>query len=338
MSDVPSHPLVSIITPCYNGEATLGRLFDSVLAQTYPNIEMILVNDGSTDGTDDVVNRYRVRLEANLSAFTYVRQENQGLGGAINTGLQHVSGRYLCWPDADDYLEPESVALRVAVLERHPDFAVVTSDAYVRLASNLTGAARRVSEGFRYNADVWQFEHLLRSDSIFTSGSHMACMRRFDETHPGRSIYPARRGQNWQLLLPLYHRYKRYYLDVPLYNYVVYPDSMSRTDDSLEKRLERARENRNIVLETLSAMDMEDQDRLLAERIVAEVFARAVMRAGGDSADLGVVSRGYGQLAHLGQVRPRDRFRFLLARRSLLKHDHSLRRLMARGRGRRKAT
>lgn len=333
-----SQPLVSIITPCYNGEATLGRLLDSVLAQTYPNIEMILVNDGSTDGTDDIVERYRARLEADLSAFTYVRQENQGLGGAINTGLQHVGGRYLCWPDADDYLEPESVALRVDVLESNPEFAVVTSDAYVRLASNLTGVARRVSEGFRYNTDVWQFEHLLRSDSIFTSGSHMACMRRFDETHPGRSIYPARRGQNWQLLLPLYYRHKRYYLDVPLYNYVVHPSSMSRTDDSLEKRLERTLEHRHIILTTLSSMKMTDDDQLRSERAVDEVYARAVLRAGHEFADPDTASQGFKQLHDLGRVQPSDRLRLLLARHAVLNHIYSVGRLLPRGRARRKVT
>lgn len=323
-------PLVSIITPCYNGDATLGRLLDSIIAQTYPNIELILVNDGSTDGTDDVVAAYRPSLQARLTRFIYVRQTNQGLGGAIHSGLQNVHGRYLCWPDADDYLEPESVALRAAILEEHPEYAVVTSDAFVRPASDLTADLGRVSTGFSHNADVWQFEHLLRADSIFTSGTHMACMRRFDETHPGRSIYPARRGQNWQMLLPLYYRYQRYFLDVPLYNYVVSPDSMSRTDDSLGKSLERALEHRDIVLRTLSAMDMTKDDLLRSERIVDETYARRVMRAGREFEDPEAVRRGYKLLSEIHGVTPRDWARMIRAKIGTPKPANALTRSASR--------
>lgn len=59
-------------------------------------------------------------------------QENNGLGGAINAGLQFVTGEYLCWPDADDYLEPTAVEDRVKAFLEHPDCAVVTSNAYVK--------------------------------------------------------------------------------------------------------------------------------------------------------------------------------------------------------------
>ena len=98
--------MVSVVTPCYNGEATIGRLLDSVLAQTYTNIELIVVNDGSTDGTEDAIREYEPTLRHELAGFTYVQQDNAGLGGAIQAGLRRVTGDYLCWPDADDWLEP----------------------------------------------------------------------------------------------------------------------------------------------------------------------------------------------------------------------------------------
>ena len=88
--------LVSIITPCYNGAAVIGRMIESVLAQTYDNIEYILVNDGSKDDTERVVLSYQEQFEKRGYRFLYVKQENGGLGAAINAGLRVFSGDYLC--------------------------------------------------------------------------------------------------------------------------------------------------------------------------------------------------------------------------------------------------
>lgn len=301
-------PIVSVVTPCYNGEATIGRLLDSVLDQTHHSIDLVLVDDGSTDGTADVVRHYEPTLRAELSNFTFVQQSNQGLGGAINVGLRHVTGDYLCWPDADDYLEPTSVADRLAVLRAHPEYAVVTSDFWLRDERDLSTIGR-ASRGVGSHGDPWQFEHLLRGESIFAPGTHMVCMRRFDETHPGRSIYPARRGQNWQMLLPLYHRYKRFFLDVPLYNYVVSPGSMSRSDETLAQHLERVAEHDLIIERTLDSMSMSAEDRQRAELLVRERHARAVIRAGRQFRDRAALKDGYRALRESGQMAGTDRLR-----------------------------
>jgi len=299
-------PLVSILTPCYNGEATIGRLIESVLAQTYSDIEFVVVDDGSTDGTADAIMRYERDLKWGLRRFELVRQANRGLGGAIDTGLKHVTGEYLGWPDADDFLEPQSVSHRLRALQSMPDVAVVTSDAYMRPAADLGAVVGRVATSFAHNDDPWQFEHLLRAESIFTSGCHLACMRRFDETHPGRIIHPARRGQNWQMLLPLYHRYRRFYLDEPLYNYVVSPDSMSRSDDSLEKTLARADEHREIVRRTLLAMDLTAGERQRYESIMEELRQRRRLRAAREFGSVQVAGQSVRALRRAGRATPRD--------------------------------
>src|SRR5262245_20604446 len=91
-------PLVSVIIPCYNHAHYLGEAIESVLAQTVQDFEIIVVDDGSTDSTADVAARYpRVR---------YVRQNNQGLSAARNTGIKHGLGRFLVFLDADDLLLP----------------------------------------------------------------------------------------------------------------------------------------------------------------------------------------------------------------------------------------
>jgi glycosyltransferase involved in cell wall biosynthesis len=300
-------PLVSIITPCFNGEQHVSKLIESVLAQTHPNIEFILVNDGSTDGTDDIVRAYEPRLRHRLSRFVYVQQENAGLGGAIYAGLRHVTGDYVCWPDADDYLEPTSVEERVAILEARPEVGVVTSDAWIRDARDPSKVTGRVSTSFPTSHEPWQFEHLLRAGSIFAPGCHMARMSMFDETHPAREIYPARRGQNWQMLLPLYYKYERHYLDRPLYNYMVFPNSMSRGDTSPEAQIHRADEHREFKMRTLETIPMSDAERRRWERLIDELRERKVLDIAAKAGDGSLARESHRRLHELARPRGRDR-------------------------------
>lgn len=94
--------LVSIITPMYNGAKYVGQTIESVLAQTYPNWEMIIVDDGSKDNSAEIVKQYskkdnRVRL---------IQQKNAGSAAARNNALRNAKGRYICFLDSDDLLEP----------------------------------------------------------------------------------------------------------------------------------------------------------------------------------------------------------------------------------------
>lgn len=241
---------ISVIIPCYNLEKTVGRMLDSVLKQTYPNIELIVVNDGSTDNSEAVILSYEERFKNSDRAFKYVKQENSGLGAAINAGLREITGEYFCWGDADDYYEPTSFEERAAVLESRPELAVVTSNAYIRGADKLN-ETRLLAKNNAINNDPEQFLYHLNGDSIFCSGCHMVRTSMFREVYPDMQIYPARRGQNWQLLLPLYFKYKRYFLNKPLYNYIVYPNSMSKDRDCQEDKIRRFNEHEKILNEVL---------------------------------------------------------------------------------------
>ena len=110
--------LVSILTPMYNTAKYVHRLLDSVLSQDYPAIEMIVVDDGSTDGSADVVNSYAERFAAKGYTLRCVRQENSGQSVAVKNGLPLVTGEYLTWPDSDDfYSTPDAISKMVSVLE-----------------------------------------------------------------------------------------------------------------------------------------------------------------------------------------------------------------------------
>ena len=91
--------LISIIIPIYNVSKYLNRCVDSVVNQTYKNIEIILVDDGSKDNSGEMCDKY----QEEYSNIKVVHKENAGLGFARNTGLEYVTGKYVIFVDGDDY-------------------------------------------------------------------------------------------------------------------------------------------------------------------------------------------------------------------------------------------
>ena len=104
---------VSVIIPCHNAARFLGATIDSVLAQTFPAFELILIDDGSTDGTADVIDRYR-RLDGRLTCES---GPNRGVSAARNRGTDLASGKYLQYLDADDLLRPHALQAKFEALE-----------------------------------------------------------------------------------------------------------------------------------------------------------------------------------------------------------------------------
>jgi glycosyltransferase involved in cell wall biosynthesis len=107
-------PLVSVVIPSYNSAATLPATLDSVLGQTYPRIEIIVVDDGSTDATPELLARYAPRVRA-------IRQANGGLARARNAGCAAASGSFIALLDADDLCEPERIGVQVMFMSKRPD-------------------------------------------------------------------------------------------------------------------------------------------------------------------------------------------------------------------------
>jgi len=111
-------PLITVVIPCYNQARFLAEAIESTLSQTYPNFEVIVVDDGSVDDTSEAAALYgKVRL---------IRQENTGLSGARNRGLVEGKGEYVVFLDADDRLLPDALEVGVRELEAHPDCAFVS--------------------------------------------------------------------------------------------------------------------------------------------------------------------------------------------------------------------
>ncbi|HWP47775.1 MAG TPA: glycosyltransferase family A protein [Candidatus Limnocylindrales bacterium] len=111
-------PLVSVVVPIYNSARYLGEAIESVLAQTYRPIEIIVVDDGSTDESARVAQWYPVR---------YYRQPHSGPGAARNRGIMEAHGEFLAFLDADDVWMPEKLEVQVGYLIEHPDVQYTTT-------------------------------------------------------------------------------------------------------------------------------------------------------------------------------------------------------------------
>ncbi len=119
------NPLVSIIIPTYNSAVYLAQAIDSALTQTYQNIEIIVVNDGSTDDTESIIAPYRKNPKVH-----YIVQGNKGLSGARNTGIRAAKGEYIALLDADDIFLPEKIKEQVVYMQHHPSCALCYCDLY----------------------------------------------------------------------------------------------------------------------------------------------------------------------------------------------------------------
>ncbi|MBA2647444.1 MAG: glycosyltransferase family 2 protein [Pyrinomonadaceae bacterium] len=149
-------PAVSIVIPAYNAARYIGEALDSVLAQTFADYEIIVVNDGSPDTVE-----LECALEPYRGQVRYLVQENGGPGSARNTAFKAARGRYLALLDADDVWEPEYLAVQVSMLERDPTLDVVYSDGII--FGDGPDVGRKLMEAFPSHGAV-TFESVVRAE------------------------------------------------------------------------------------------------------------------------------------------------------------------------------
>lgn len=157
MTDQPSR-LVSAIIPCYNQAHFLGEAIDSVLRQTYPHYEVIVVDDGSTDDTAKVAERQ--------PGVRCIRKKNEGLSAARNAGLRASLGDYVVFLDADDRLLPDAFKAGVSCLEAHLECALAYG--HVRL---IDAAGAPLPSPEQFGVDAEHYLELLRHNFIWTPGA-----------------------------------------------------------------------------------------------------------------------------------------------------------------------
>ena len=219
--------MVSLIITCYNSGKYIERCLNSVLNQVDKDIELILVNDGSTDNTANIIKQYYSKLEDSLTKFIYIEQENQGVGSACNNAFKKVTGKYLTLLDSDDVMLPNSILERRIWLEKHPSFGLVRTNGYYITEDNYNHSKTlfEVNDYMKIKEDI--FEELLYGKTYVWPGSYMIRMSVLDKIYPDREIYPSRSGQNLQFLMMAAYKSRAGFIDKPLMEYFVRKESLS---------------------------------------------------------------------------------------------------------------
>lgn len=217
--------LVSCITPVWNGEKYIAYMLDSVLRQSYPLIEMILVDDGSEDHTLEIAEGYREKFADKGYEYQIVYTRHKNASAAINRGLERIQGEYLIWPDSDDVLEKDSIKKRVDFLAGNPEYSSVRS-----LMFYFDDDGQMVSDNEKIG-DITEeklFWDILYSRTFVCCGCYMLRTKDFFTVYPKRCIPESPVGQNFQILLPYMYRYNCHTIPETLYGVRVHEDSHSR--------------------------------------------------------------------------------------------------------------
>lgn len=209
-------PLVSIIAPCYNGEKYLEEALAGIYSQTYPNIEVIIVDDGSSDGSMALLEKLQ-----QVHGFQLYRQENQGVSAALNHGLRYAKGKYIATPDLDDIMLPESVAVRVAFMEQHPETGICAGNSkYIDSEGNV------LKEEKRRVASRYDFAETLADARVCGAPS---ALYRMEALEAAAFYDPAIQVQDFQITLRITHA--GYFVDaipVLITLYRRHPNNLSR--------------------------------------------------------------------------------------------------------------
>lgn len=259
-------PIVSVITPCYNMEQYLPHYLESVLKQTYHNVQLILVNDGSIDNTAGVIEQYADRLKNSVSDLIVVKKTNAGLAAAVETGLQMATGQYVIWPDPDDFMEPTLIEALVEFLTKHPSYDLVRCDVREvadggEMPLSATIGSRRGES--RFDENLFDSTILETGGYWLVPGAYMVRRSALIKAIPSLKIFHSRRGQNWQLLLPVMHKSRCGYIDKALHNYRLRPNSISRSASTLAHFRKRLDDCEEILIHTITGIEGVDLKKYL---------------------------------------------------------------------------
>lgn len=198
--------MVSVIIAVYNGEKYIADAIESLLGQTYKDIEIIVADDGSTDRTKDIIKKYK--------NVKYIYQDRKGEGAARNLGISISRGKYLCFLDADDLYAIDKIEKQVEILENNKEVFVVYNDLKV-VDENLNHINILKSEGIYRNRKILLAQILYRQ---VIQGPICMMIRRQcaeDIKWNEKLIYTV----DYDYTINLAQKYNFYYLEEPLYIY-----------------------------------------------------------------------------------------------------------------------
>jgi glycosyltransferase involved in cell wall biosynthesis len=219
----PVAPTVSVVITTYNQAGYIAATIASVLAQTYRDLELVLVDDGSTDGTEVALRPYRGHLN-------YIRQANQGVAAARNTGIRNARGRMLAFLDGDDLWEPEKLRRQMEAAEAHASSGLIVADG---IEFGPDGVIREsllnpsIVPLFRDGETLTLrcYQDLIRQNLITTTSQVMVSKSVIDQV--GLSDERFAVSSDWDLYLRIAARFEVTFLKARLVRYRYLPTSAS---------------------------------------------------------------------------------------------------------------
>lgn len=293
------NPLVSMVTPCFNGEKFIERFFNSVLNQTYSNIELILIDDGSKDETGKIIETYKVKFAKKQIKFVYEYQENSGQAAALNRGLKYITGEYLVWPDSDDELMPEFIEKKVEFLQEHREFEYCYGKSIVvneNNPENIIAINKERKQKGRYDF----FESIIYARNVFFCG-YMVKTAALKEINPDLEIYTGRGGQNAQMLLPFGWFYgEPGYVEESVYKYYIRSNSHSHSQNNSEKIIQQLYNYENILEATIKRIS--DKRVLRYLKPMRKYYARMRFGNAVDSKNVKLIKEEYKKLLRSREI------------------------------------
>lgn len=205
--------MISVIIPAYNAERYIKEAIESALSQTYKDIEIIVINDGSTDRTGDIAFQC---FQHESQRVLIVHQKNKGASAARNTGIKYAKGEYIAFLDADDVWLPNKLQKQIALLENDKDLALVYSNCY-RNTDTLFDIAKP-HRGFAFSELI--LDNFIPTSSVVVRKSILDKVGVFNESFLI--------SQDFDLWLRIAHAHKIDFVDLPLVKYEMDSDGLSK--------------------------------------------------------------------------------------------------------------
>jgi glycosyltransferase involved in cell wall biosynthesis len=227
-------PLVSVCVPSFNHARFLPAAIESVLAQTYPRIELVIVDDGSADGSLEIAQNYALRYPERVKVFVHDGHARRGISATANLAFEKSSGDYWCGLSSDDAFVADKVERQVSFLEQHPDIGMVYGRGTV-----IDDCGRVLGPGFVIDLSRERdpLPRLLQENCIW---GQTAMIRRecFDKVglHDGHLMY-----SDWELWIRIAAHYKIAFLAGVMTYYRIHPGNSSiglPPEVQLERHLE----------------------------------------------------------------------------------------------------
>ena len=207
--------LVSVIVPVFNREKLVGRSIDSIIAQTYPNIEVIAINDGSTDGSLEILKKY---ADSHPGNFLVVDQQNAGQVRARNNGIKQARGEYIAFLDSDDTWDPQKLAKQLPLFKGNVGLVycgIHEVDPDEKVINTIP-----CEQGLRGN--IYQqllVKNRMTGGTVVVSRIALETVGWFDESFQA--------AENWDLWIRIARLFQVEYVDEPLLNYLKHSGNMS---------------------------------------------------------------------------------------------------------------